>query len=97
MTKRTGSRAAGHGPPRKVKIAITLSQEQVAEAHRAVQEGRASSVSAYIAQALEQATDADALARLISLMRADDGPPSAADYAWADAALGLRRSRSAAR
>jgi hypothetical protein len=47
-----------------------------------------SSVSAYVARALERQADADSLGDLIASMRAEDGPPSADDYAWADAVFG---------
>ena len=91
MTKQLKRRNNGRKPsgaPR-VKIAISLPEEQVAAAERAVNEGRASSVSAYVADALERQTDADALGEFIALMRAEDGAPSVEDYAWADAALGI--------
>lgn len=78
---------------RKIKLAITLPHEQVAAAKRAVREGRASSVSAYVARALKQQAETDALGRLIMEMRVEDGAPTAEDYAWADAALGLDASR----
>jgi len=54
-----------------------------------VNEGRAPSVSAYVARALERQGDADSLGELVAVMRAEDGHPSADDYAWADAALAI--------
>lgn len=72
-----------------VKIAVTLPPEQVDEARRAVEEGRASSVSAYVAEALARQARGDQLASVVAAMRADDGTPSEADYGWADRVLGL--------
>jgi antitoxin ParD1/3/4 len=72
------------------KIAITLPPAQVKAAKRAVAAGRATSVSAYISAALARQARADALAELVAEMRAEDGAPTADDYAWADSALGTR-------
>jgi antitoxin ParD1/3/4 len=72
-----------------VKIAVSLPPEQVEEAKRAVQEGRAPSVSAYVAEALSQRQRGDALAALLEELVAEHGVPSPADYDWAMRALGL--------
>jgi antitoxin ParD1/3/4 len=72
-----------------VKIAVSLPPEQVEEAKRAVQEGRAPSVSAYVAEALSQRQRADTLAALLEELVAEHGEPSPADYDWAMRALGL--------
>lgn len=74
-----------------MKIAVSLPARQVDDARLAVDEGRAASVSAYIAEALAQQHEADALAQLVAAMRAEDGRPDPEDYAWADRALGLTR------
>ena len=66
---------------------MSLPSEHVEAAERAVDEGRAASVSAYVARALERQLRADTLGELIATMRAEDGAPSADDYAWANAAL----------
>jgi len=84
-----GGRKLAPAGTKRVKIAISLPTEQVAAAQRAVSEGRASSVSAYVARALDRQADADSLGELIASMRAEDGPPSTDDYAWADALLGM--------
>jgi antitoxin ParD1/3/4 len=99
MSQLLKRRNGGRKPRRStgVQIAINLPKEQVAAAERAVNEGRARSVSAYVADALERQTRADALGELIASMRAEGGTPSSQDYAWADAALGVsRRSQSRA-
>lgn len=72
-----------------VKIAVTLPPEQVTAAKRAVQEGRAASVSAYVSAALAHAEESEGLAALLADMRAEAGPPSEEDYAWAREVLDL--------
>jgi hypothetical protein len=61
----------------------------VREARRAEEEGRASSVSAYVSDALARQRRADELAELIEEMVAEHGEPTAADRSWARCALGL--------
>ncbi len=73
-----------------VKLAITLPDEQVAAAKRAVAEGRAASVSAYIAEALSRRSADDELLDMLAEMKTEYGEPTADDYAWAEQALGLR-------
>lgn len=85
-----------HPDPRRyddgmtTKIAVSLPDELVAAARRAVQEGRAASVSAYVAAALARQVREDDLAALLAEMRAEHGSPSADDYSWADRVLGIR-------
>ena len=71
------------------KIAISLPDEVVAAARQAVTDGRASSVSAYIAATLAERQDYEDLATLLADMAAEAGPPSTADRRWARRALGL--------
>ena len=71
------------------KIAITLPEEQVAAARRAVAEGRSPSVSAYISQALARRDADEELAEAVAEIYAEGGQPTAADRAWARQALGL--------
>ena len=91
MTKGKSKRAVRKTAARatRVKIAVSLPRQHVAAAERAVTEGHVPSVSAYVARALERQVHADSLADLVALMRAEDGAPSAEDYDWADAALGV--------
>jgi Arc/MetJ-type ribon-helix-helix transcriptional regulator len=72
-----------------VKIGVSLPDEQLAAARRAVEDGRATSVSAYIAEAIAQREQADSLSGLLDDLDRELGTPSAADYEWADKALGL--------
>ena len=71
------------------KLAISLPDEYVVAARQAVDEGRASSVSAYIAEALADRIRNDALTELLADMAAEAGPPDAEDRRWARSALGL--------
>ncbi len=73
------------------KIAVSLPTDQIEAARRAVAEGRAASVSAYVSAALERQERSESLTALVAELIADHGEPSAADYAWADEVLGLSR------
>ena len=77
------------GMTAKAKIAVSLPAELVQRAHQAVAEGRASSVSAYVADALVQKTKLDDLASLLGEMLAETGGPLISEEAAeADRALG---------
>jgi len=67
---------------------VSLPEELVDAASRAVAEGRAPNVSAYVARALAQLGEEDTLADVISQMRAAGGEPTTEDYSWASQALG---------
>lgn len=74
------------------KIAISLPAPVVERARAAVKEGRAASVSAYIAAALEEQAKLEDLAGLLDEMLEESGGPlTAAEKAAADRALGPRR------
>jgi Arc/MetJ-type ribon-helix-helix transcriptional regulator len=70
------------------KLAVSLPDELAEQARRAVREGRAPSVSAYIADAMAQSARTRSISRLVADMRAEDGKPSEEDYAWARRVLG---------
>jgi Arc/MetJ-type ribon-helix-helix transcriptional regulator len=74
------------------KIAITLPPEQLERVRRAVSEGRASSVSAYISQALDQQDREESLADVLRDMTQKHGEPTSEDRAWAQDVL-ARRAR----
>jgi Arc/MetJ-type ribon-helix-helix transcriptional regulator len=57
------------------KIAVSLPDELVARARRAVSRGRAESVSAYVAAALEEKVKLDDLEHLLSEMLEETGGP----------------------
>jgi Arc/MetJ-type ribon-helix-helix transcriptional regulator len=78
------------------KIAISLPSTLAERTRRAVRQGRASSVSAYVASALQDRIQRDELASLLDEMLAETGGPlTAAERRAADRALGLRRQRRA--
>ncbi len=71
------------------KIAVTLPAGLVEQAQRAVAEGRATSVSAYVARALEDRAKLDELASLLDAMLAESGGPlTPAEQREADRVLG---------
>jgi Arc/MetJ-type ribon-helix-helix transcriptional regulator len=76
------------------KIAVSLPRPLVSSAERAVREGRASNVSAYVASALEEKTKLDDLADLLNEMLTETGGLlTAAERRRADRALGLGAAR----
>jgi Arc/MetJ-type ribon-helix-helix transcriptional regulator len=81
------------------KIAVSLPRPLAAQARRAVRQGRAASVSAYVASALDEKAKLDDLAALLDEMLAESGGPlSAAEVRAADRAIGAGpRSRRRAR
>jgi Arc/MetJ-type ribon-helix-helix transcriptional regulator len=71
------------------KIAVSLPVRLVAQAKQAVAEGRASSVSAYVAEALEEQSKLDDLSSLLDeMLHETGGPLTAAEREAADRALG---------
>ena len=71
------------------KIAVCLPDDQVAAIRRAVDEGRAASVSGYVSAAVARAERENSLARLLDDLDRELGTVDAEDLAWADKALGL--------
>jgi Arc/MetJ-type ribon-helix-helix transcriptional regulator len=71
------------------KLAVSLPDELAQQARQAVRDGRAASVSAYIADAMTHAERVRSISALVADMRAEDGEPSEEDYAWARRALGV--------
>lgn len=65
------------------KIAVSLPDDLVAEAHAAVAAGRASSVSAYVAEAMRQIRGQESLDDIVRDWIAESGPPSEEDVAIA--------------
>jgi Arc/MetJ-type ribon-helix-helix transcriptional regulator len=74
------------------KIAVSLPRPLLASARRAVREGRARNVSAFVATALEEKAKLDELDLLLQEMLAETGGPlSAAERRRADALLGVQK------
>lgn len=81
----------------KAKIAVSLPPELVSRAEAAVRRGRASSISAYVAAALEERAKLDDLETMLEEMLAESGGPLTDDeVARADAALGVTRRQGRA-
>lgn len=76
------------------KIAVSLSDDLLARARGAVAKGRARSMSAYVAAALEEKVKLDELADMLGEMLAETGGPlTAAERRAADEVLGISRRR----
>lgn len=81
------------------KIAVSLPSRAAETARRAVRQGRAASVSAYIASAIEEKAKLESLEALLDEMLAESGGPltaaerGAADRTLANAARGGRGRR----
>lgn len=72
------------------KIAVSLPTQAVESARRAVRRGQATSVSAYIAGAIEEKAKLHDLASLLDeMLAASGGPLTAAEQRAADRALGI--------
>jgi Arc/MetJ-type ribon-helix-helix transcriptional regulator len=78
------------------KITITVNDEQVEQIRQLVATGRAASVSGFVQHAVGVALDdvAGWGAMLAQAVDASGGPMSADERAWADTALGVRKSRN---
>jgi Arc/MetJ-type ribon-helix-helix transcriptional regulator len=78
----------------KAKIAVTLPPALVTRAQDAVREGRAPSISAYVASALEEKAKLDELEKMLDEMLAETGGAlTDREQAAADAALGIARAK----
>ena len=78
----------------KAKIAVTLPPALVTRAQDAVREGRAPSISAYVASALEEKAKLDELDKMLDEMLGETGGPlTDREQAAASAALGIAPSR----
>jgi Arc/MetJ-type ribon-helix-helix transcriptional regulator len=72
----------------KAKIAVTIDKDLVTMARRAVESGRARSLSAYIEEALAAWVAHDDFDALLDLMLEETGGPlTEEEIAWADQAL----------
>ncbi len=73
----------------KARITVTVRRDVLAKAERQVKRGRAKSVSAWVDSAMEEKARREDLAALLAEMRAENGPASAKEEAWARDVLGL--------
>ena len=76
------------------KLAISLPSKAAEGVRRAVREGRAASVSAYIAKAIDEKTkNDDLIAMLDEILAETGGPMTATETRAAHAELGIAKKR----
>ena len=68
---------------------MSIPEHLAAEAAAAAKSGRASSVSAYVAEALAEKSGRESLGDFLAEWRADVGPATDEETTWAERALGL--------
>jgi hypothetical protein len=68
---------------------VTVDQDAVDAAEAAVADGRASSVSAWVAAAMAERARREGLAEVLAGIRAELGPATDEETAWAQSVLGL--------
>lgn len=71
------------------RITVTVRPQVLAVAEEEVAAGRASSVSAWVDQAMEEKARREELAVLLAEMQAENGPATPEEDAWARQVLGL--------
>lgn len=70
-----------------VKLAISLPLRAAENARKAVREGRAASVSAYIASAIDDKVSKEQTLAMLAGMLEETGPLTAAEERWVNRAL----------
>ncbi|MGH8932323.1 MAG: hypothetical protein ACRDZO_17305 [Egibacteraceae bacterium] len=73
----------------KTRVTITVSPEALAAAEEQVARREAPSVSAWVDQAMLEKARRDDLIALLAEMRAENGPATIEEDAWARGVLGL--------
>jgi Arc/MetJ-type ribon-helix-helix transcriptional regulator len=73
----------------KARVTVTVRRQVLAKAERQVKKGRAKSVSAWVDAAMEEKARREDLAALLAEMKAESGPASAEEEAWARDVIGL--------
>lgn len=71
------------------RVTVTVRQEVLAAAEEEIASGKASSLSAWVDQAMEEKARREELAGLLAEMLAENGPATEQEDAWARQALGL--------
>lgn len=71
------------------RVTVTVRPEVLAAAEDEVAAGHASSLSAWVDQAMEEKARREDLAGLLAEMRSENGPATSEEDAWARRALGL--------
>ncbi|HET9256714.1 MAG TPA: hypothetical protein VFO16_16160 [Pseudonocardiaceae bacterium] len=73
----------------RTRVTVTVDQEAVAAAEAAVAAGRAASVSAWVAEAMMARARREKLRDVLAEIRAELGPATEEETAWARSVLGL--------
>ena len=73
------------------RITVSLPDDLVAVAQGAVRDGRAASVSAYVASALREKAGRESVADVLAEWVAEAGPLTAAEDAWVQESLAAAR------
>ncbi len=71
------------------RLTITVDESTAAAAKAAVETGRAPSISAWVASAIDERLKTERLSDVLADIRADLGPASDEETAWARSVLGL--------
>lgn len=71
------------------RITVSLPTALVEVANEAVNQGRAASVSAYVAEAIAEKAERGSLEDFLADWRAQVGPPTSEETEWAERVLGL--------
>jgi len=73
----------------RTRVTVTVEETAVRAAEAAVAAGRAPSVSAWVAEAMADRARRDSLADVLAEIRAELGPATDEETAWARSVLGL--------
>jgi hypothetical protein len=73
----------------KARVTVTVKRDILKQVERQVKRGKAKSVSAWIDSAMDEKARREDLAALLAEMKAEHGPATAEDEAWARDVLGL--------
>ena len=73
----------------RTRVTVTVDQAAVRSAEEAVAAGRAASVSAWVASAMNERARRETLADVLADIRAELGPATDEETAWARSVLGL--------
>ena len=73
----------------RTRVTVTVDEEAVRAAEAAVAAGRAPSVSAWVATAMADRAQRESLADVLAEIRAELGPATDEETAWARSVLGL--------
>lgn len=76
------------------RITVSLPDDLVEDARRAVKRGDVASVSVYITEAMRNQRPKRPAKEVFAEWYAESGPPSAEDYAWAEEQLARVRSKA---